>query len=110
MASTHYEPDQETSFKMPTIPRAKVSPNLVKKSEQLNKIFQMKNSLEKTYGDSIKNKNPIKQIDSVYDKLFKRQMEEVREQARQRQMEENRRKAYSSIVIAEASDNNDDAQ
>ena len=55
-----YEPDQLTSFKMPEIPKAKVSPNMVKMSDNLNKIFQMKNILEKTYGNAVKNMKPIK--------------------------------------------------
>ena len=60
MERTDYEPDLETSFKMPAIPRVKVSPNLVKKSQQLNKIFQMKNSMEKAYGEAVKHMTPIK--------------------------------------------------
>ena len=60
MEHTNYEPDQATSWKMPDIPKARINPHLVKKSEQLNKIFEMKNSMEKAYGESVKTMNPIK--------------------------------------------------
>ena len=84
---TRYEPDQETSFRMPALPQAKLDPGLIEKSHKLNRIYDIKVQMEKQYGEPVTRMNPIKHINLQYDRMYHKQQEEKKEQLRQQLLE-----------------------
>jgi len=54
--------DVATSFRMPSLPVAKLNASLIEKSAKLNKIYDQKDLMEKQYGDLIRTMSPINHI------------------------------------------------
>jgi hypothetical protein len=51
---------------MPSIQTPQLNPNLMDKSEKLQKIYELKDQIEKQYGDKVKSMSPVREINRQY--------------------------------------------